>query len=156
MIEEDSSPTEQTPSANLSLDARVNDIENKLGKRSHVVGFVAHVLTFAIAVLALVQSQRNNRLTEQANTIANEAFKASTNQFIQMNRPHLAVKLKKGTNGFFLTPALNGTSVVHVLDYEIKNIGNIGAKDVIFPSKLGLGPSVKVDPTNVSFKIPKP
>lgn len=144
------------PVTNKTLDTRVAELEDKLGKRSNVVGVLAHLFTIGIALFALFQAGRNNRLSADANRIANEALKTSTNQFIDLNRPYLTITLKKDKNGFFVNPEKHGTSVVHILDYEVRNVGNIGAKEVVFPENVATGPNLNVPQSSVSLRRPNP
>lgn len=83
-------------------------------------------------------------VSENSNRIAGEALEISKYQFIQVNRPYIIISPKKYENGQFWKVNQKGKAVEIDLQYEIKNVGNIAAKNVSLPEKLVVGPKMNL------------
>ncbi len=84
------------------------------------------------------------KVSENSNRIANEALGISKYQFIQVNRPYINISPKKNENGQFWKVIQKGKVVETYLQYEIKNVGNVAAKNVRLPDKLTVLPGINL------------
>lgn len=61
---------------------------------------------------------------------ARSAVKSSEKQFLKINRPLLLVTPVRFANGEFLSVVANGREITYRNQYEIKNVGNVVAKNI--------------------------
>lgn len=91
-----------------------------------------------IAIVAVYVSVR-------ANHTAADALETSKYQFVQINRPYIILSLKKYDNGQFWEVTQIDKAVEVKIKYEIKNVGNVAAKNISLPDKIKVdivGPKV--------------
>jgi len=96
------------------------------------------IIALVIAFGALLVSFRSCQISNANKNISNEALEASKYQFFQLNRPWIILSPEKFENGMFWDISQKNTHIVIALKYGIQNVGNIAAKDIFFPEKMGI------------------
>lgn len=96
--------------------------------------FILESITVIVACVALWVSIRSCQISK-------DATETSKFHFIQVNRPYLIIAPKKFEDGKFWKLAQINNQVQVILQYEVKNVGNVAAKDISTPDKLVFGPS---------------
>lgn len=97
-----------------------------------------------VALFALAISVKSCSVSKKANQLSQQAIEISTEQFFQENRPYIVLKPRKFTSSqnyyeYILQPEENRVTIV--LQFEIRNKGNVAAKDVAGYSKAMAGKS---------------
>ena len=107
--------------------------------------FVFDLIMLFVAVIAIGVSIKSCRISEEAEKSANEALDISKFQFLQVNRPYIILSPKKFDNGQYWKITQEGSIIRVALKYEVNNVGNVAAKDIKLPEKIGLGPRMKLN-----------
>ncbi|RJP29703.1 MAG: hypothetical protein C4533_01575 [Candidatus Omnitrophota bacterium] len=104
-----------------------------------------------VAVVALVVSVRGccvstdaYRLSKESKNIAKDALDTGKYQFIQINRPYVLISPKKFNDGSFWKIQQKSNHVEIIVKYEIKNVGNVAAKNIELPDNLIIGQETKL------------
>ena len=107
------------------------------------------------ATEAIEISKKSNEIAKEANKISHDALETSQYQFLQINRPYITLAPKKFKDGLYWKVTQQENTVLIVLQYEIKNVGNVSAKNISFPDKIAVGPKMKLkDYAYVFYKKP--
>ena len=97
-----------------------------------------------VSLVALGISLCSNKIASDANRIAKETNEMSNYQFLQLNRPFIILSSKIFDNEQFWQIKQEGKIIKIVFKYKLKNAGNIIAKDIAFPDKVGLISGTKI------------
>lgn len=119
------------------------DLEKTI-KSSEKKKFYLDLAMVIVVLISVVISIRSCQVSENAEDTAKEALDTIKYQFIQTNRPYIILSPKKFDDGLFWKVGRKGNMVEVALKYEVKNVGNIGAKDINIPDKLAIGPGTKL------------
>lgn len=104
---------------------------------------------------AIEISENSNKIATEANKISKNAFETSQYQFLQINRPYIVVAPKKFEDKLYWKVTQQENKVLIDLKYEIKNVGNVSARNISIPDKLSVGHNMKLKKDSIlSFKIP--
>jgi type II secretory pathway pseudopilin PulG len=106
--------------------------------RSELITVIIAIVSAVVAVVSMIVSVRGCQISESANRTAQNALDKSQQQFIQLNRPYVTITPKKGADGRYWNLAQQDKSWVINVRYEIKNVGNVVAKDVSLPNKVSI------------------
>ena len=93
---------------------------------------------------AILISEGSNKIAKEANKISNDALETSQAQFLQINRPQINLNPKRFKNGWFWKVTQHENTVLISLQYEIKNVGNVAAKNITFPDQLAIGTKTRL------------
>jgi len=104
----------------------------------------AVILANLIAIIGLFASIGSIMLSKDSNRIANDALETSRFHYIQINRPYIAISPKAYSDGLYWKLVREGSAVRATLKYELKNIGNVAAKDITLPNLLAIGPTTNL------------
>lgn len=131
--------------------------------------FILDIITAVIVVISLGISIRSCRtsdkaektateaieISKEANKISNDALETSNYQFLQINRPYITIAPIKFKDGLYWELTQHENTVLIVLQYEIKNVGNISAINISLPDNIAVGPNMKhKDDPNVFYEKP--
>ncbi len=94
------------------------------------------ILVIVIAVLSFIVSVKGCQISGSAKRTAESALETSRQQFVQLNRPYVTISPKKGSDDRYWNLAQQDKSVLMNIRYEVKNVGNVVAKDVRLPDKV--------------------
>lgn len=114
---------------------------SKNGKR-----YFLDYLATIIAIISLLISMKGCQISNDAKKIAEESLDTAKDQFVQINRPYITITCKKFDNGQFWKITQNKNEVMITLKYEIKNVGNVAAKNINLPNKIVVGKLKKETP----------
>lgn len=106
----------------------VKDKNSKL----HVLEYIALIL----AIFSLLVAIRGCQISNDAKKIAKDSLDVTKNQFVQINRPYIILAPKKFNNGQFWKIEQDKNRVIATLRYEIKNVGNVAAKNIEVPTNV--------------------
>jgi hypothetical protein len=113
--------------------------------------FILDLIILTIASFALCVSIKScqiskdaTKISKDSNIIANEAVESTKYHFIQINRPYLIIAPKKFEDGKFWKLDQINNQVQAIFRYELKNVGNVAAKDISLPNRLVFGPGMKI------------
>jgi hypothetical protein len=116
------------------------------------------ILMVLFAFFALCISLRSCVVADKANKNSEEAIEVSQKQFIQINRPYIALDPVKFDNKTYLKVIQENDTVYCTFKYIIKNVGNVLAKDIklppnaIFHSEINVANNAKLNYHNLSDK----
>ncbi len=88
-----------------------------------------------VSIIALSISLCSNKTASDANRIAKDTYETSKYQFLQVNRPYIIISPKRFDNKQFWQIKQEGENIKIALMYEMKNAGNVTAKDIMLPDK---------------------
>jgi len=114
---------------------------------------VLDILMAAFVLISLGISAKSCRVAENARKIAGDSLETSRYQFIQINRPYIILCPKRYKNGLFWKVKQHDNTVVIDLQFEIKNVGNVSAKNISLPNEFSVGPKIKLSPNAVGKYI---
>jgi len=130
------------------LDQKGQPVQSKKRIRTILFGWLIKnwkaLLPIVISIIALSASIASCIISKQANQLSKQAIETSTDQFFKENKPYITLKPRKikevqSYYKYTLLPEQN--AVAMELEYEIKNIGKVAAKDVAVFDKLQVGKS---------------
>lgn len=116
--------------------------------------FLLAILLALFAAISMFISIKSCNISKEARKDAKDALQTSQCQFLQINRPYIILNPKKFDNGWFWKVDQNEKQVEITLKYEIKNVGNVTAKDISLPDKIFVG-NLKNDTPVVYKKMGK-
>ena len=104
-----------------------------------------------LSLIAIGISLCSKKISNQANQLSKQAIEISTEQFFKENKPYIILKPRKSKElqsyyKYTLLPEKNAVKIE--LEYNIKNIGRVAAKDLAVFDKLKVGKST----TNTKIK----
>jgi len=96
---------------------------------------ITNALSLIVAVAALTVSIRTCTISDQAQKTAQDALNSSRKQFVEENRPYVSIKSVefKKTKSFFMISKEDDKRVLK-LQYQIKNIGSVAARNIVLES----------------------
>ncbi len=89
-----------------------------------------------ISIIALVIYNESNKIASDANRIAKDTYETSKYQFDQVNRPYIILSPKRFDDKQFWQIKQEGEIIEIVVEYEMKNTGEVAAKDIVLPDKI--------------------
>jgi hypothetical protein len=86
-----------------------------------------------IVAFSLFVSFKSYQISDDAKKIAEQALNTTNKQFIQTNRPYILIEPKKFDDGMYWDIGLKKNIITIKLKFELKNVGNVTAKDLSIP-----------------------
>lgn len=114
------------------------------------------LLAGTLSLVAIAVSVRSCQIAKRANQIAQHALETTAEQFYQENKPYIVLRPRKYDKlqsyyKYTLLPEQNAVQIA--IQYEIRNIGKVAAKDVAVYDKLQVGQS-PTQPEITGFNLP--
>ncbi len=102
------------------------------------------LLAGVLSLIAIIVSVRSCQIAGQANQLSHQAIETSTEQFYQENKPYIVLRPRKYDESqsyykYTLLPEQNAVQIE--IQYEIRNIGKVAAKDIAVYDELQVGKS---------------
>ena len=119
------------------------ELENKKFILDIIIA-VSVVISLGISIRSCRTSEKAEETAKEANKISNAALETSQYQFLQINRPYITLSPIKFDNGMYWKVTQQDNVVKVALKYKIKNVGNVAAKDIELPNKIGIDPKMKL------------
>ena len=91
-------------------------------------------------------------VAEASNYIAQEALQTSSKQFIQINRPYILIIPKRHENNEYRKVSQKANAVEINLKCEVKNVGNVAAKNVHLADSL----AARINLKDIPVRFQKP
>ena len=101
-------------------------------------------LPILISLIAVIASIVSCNISKKANQLSKQAIETSSDEFFKENKPYIIIKPRKFSElqsyyKYTLLPQQNAVKIQ--LQYEVKNIGRVAAKDLAVFDKLQVGKS---------------
>lgn len=114
-----------------------------------------NLLTFLIAVFAVIISVKSCSLSQESLNTSINAIEVSKKQFIQINKPFISLKPTKNSNERYFEIVQKEKIVALKIKFEIKNLGNVAATNIHPPSNITV-PKKMFDPEGyqLDFNLP--
>lgn len=135
----------------------INKTPPKSWLRKNLMIIVSHGLTWLvsgisiwIAICANINTKEGNRIAREsleistkATQIANDAFEAARSQFLQINRPYIALSVQKFNNGQYRKVSQEGKIVRVTFRVQMRNLGSVAANDIKLPDRFSIKTNIK-------------
>jgi hypothetical protein len=91
-----------------------------------------------IALSSAISAIRSCQIAEDSKIIAEKTLESSDKQFVQLNRPYLTLSPVKYDDGTYYKITEKDQKLIIELSLELKNSGNVAAKNVTFPNAINI------------------
>lgn len=108
-----------------------------------------------IAIGSLCVSIKGCNIAKKAQNVSQNALEVTKLHFFQLNRPYIVLTPQKfeDNNSYYKTSRTN-TDLRIDLKYEVKNIGNVAAKDITTPEEAKFKSNALKEGVTTSFIMP--
>jgi hypothetical protein len=103
------------------------------------------ILKIMVVAIPIILSIYAATTSYKSNQIAKDAVETTKHHFLQINRPYIILSPKKFDDKQFWKVKQQGDAVEIIVKYEIKNVGNVVAKDIRLPNNVAIGPKLKLE-----------